>query len=107
MHMTVEEKLRVSKGSIAEFCRKWKITEFALFGSVLRGDFSPDSDVDVLVTFHSSADCDYEHLLRMKEELERLFERPVDLLQRQQIENSDNYIRRKHILTNLETVYVA
>jgi len=105
--MTVEEKLRVSKGSIAEFCRKWKITEFALFGSVLRGDFSPDSDVDVLVTFHSSADCDYEHLLRMKEELERLFERPVDLLQRQQIENSDNYIRRKHILTNLETVYVA
>jgi predicted nucleotidyltransferase len=107
MHMTVEEKLRVSKGSIAEFCRKWKITEFALFGSVLRGDFSPDSDVDVLVTFHSSADCDYEHLLRMKEELERLFERPVDLVQRQQIENSDNYIRRKHILTNLETVYVA
>lgn len=105
--MTVEEKLRVSKGSIAEFCRKWKITEFALFGSVLRGDFSPDSDVDVLVTFHSSADCDYEHLLRMKEELERLFERPVDLVQRQQIENSDNYIRRKHILTNLETVYVA
>ena len=78
-----------------------------LFGSVLRGDFSPDSDVDVLVTFHSSADCDYEHLLRMKEELERLFERPVDLVQRQQIENSDNYIRRKHILTNLETVYVA
>jgi uncharacterized protein len=107
MHMTVEEKLRVSKGSIAEFCRKWKITEFALFGSVLRGDFSPDSDVDVLVTFHSIADCDYEHLLRMKEELERLFERPVDLVQRQQIENSDNYIRRKHILTNLETVYVA
>ena len=105
--MTVEEKLSVSKETIAEFCRKWKITEFALFGSVLRGDFRPDSDVDVLVTFHSSADRDYEHLLRIKEELERLFERPVDLVQRQQIENSDNYIRRKHILTHLETVYVA
>jgi uncharacterized protein len=107
MRMTVEEKLSVSKETIAEFCRKWKITEFALFGSVLRGDFRPDSDVDVLVTFNSNADRDYEHLLRMKEELERLFERPVDLVQRQQIENSDNYIRRKHILTHLETVYVA
>ena len=43
----------------------------------------------------------------MKEELERLFERPVDLVQRQQIGHSDNYIRRKHILAHLETVYVA
>jgi predicted nucleotidyltransferase len=60
-----------------------------------------------LVTFHSSAAREYEHLLRIKEELERLFERPVDLVQRQQIENSDNYIRRKHILTHLVTVYVA
>jgi predicted nucleotidyltransferase len=61
----------------------------------------------VLVTFHSSADWNYEHLLRMKEELERLFERPVDLVQRQQVENSDTSIRRTHILTNLETVYMA
>lgn len=85
--MTVEEKLSVSKETVAEFCRKWKIAEFALFGSVLRGDFSSESDVDVLVTFNPSADCDYEHLLSMKEELERLFGRPVDLVQRQQIEN--------------------
>ncbi len=105
--MTGEEKLRVSRETIAEFCRKWKIMEFALFGSVLRADFSPDSDVDVLVTFNSCSDWDYEHLLRMKAELESLFERPIDLVQRQQIESSDNYIRRKHILTNLETVYVA
>jgi predicted nucleotidyltransferase len=59
------------------------------------------------VTFTPSADWDYEHLVRMKEELERLFGRPVDLVERQQIEDSDNYIRRKHILTHLETVYVA
>ena len=56
--MTVEEKLSVSKETIAEFCRKWKIVEFALFGSVLRDDFRPDSDVDVLVTF--SPDSDWE-----------------------------------------------
>ena len=61
----------------------------------------------MLVTFHSSADWDYEHLLRMKEELERLFERLVNLVQRQQVKNSDTYIRGTHILTNLETVYMA
>ena len=105
--MTVEEKLSVSKEKIAEFCGAWKITEFALFGSVLRGDFRSDSDIDVLVTFTPSVAWDYEHLVRMKEELERLFGRPVDLVERQQIEDSDNYIRRKHILTHLETVYVA
>jgi len=107
MRMTVEEKLSVSKEKIAEFCGEWKITEFALFGSVLRGDFRSDSDIDVLVTFTPNADWDYEDLVRMKEELERLFGRPVDLVERQQIEDSDNYIRRKHILTHLETVYVA
>jgi predicted nucleotidyltransferase len=61
----------------------------------------------VPVTFHSSADWDYEHLFRMKEELERLFERPMDLVQGQHIENSDTSIRRTHILTNLETVSMA
>jgi len=66
-------KLSVSKETIAEFCRKWPIVEFALFGSVLRDDFRPDSDVDVLVTFSDDSDWWIEHLLDMKEELESLF----------------------------------
>jgi len=48
-------KLVVPIDRIAEFCRRWKITELALFGSVLRDDFRPDSDVDVLVTFAPDA----------------------------------------------------
>jgi len=105
--MTVEEKLRVSKETIAEFSRKWKITEFALFGSVLREDFRPDSDVDVLVTFSSDSDWGVEHLLDMKEELEALFGRAVDLVEKRLVEESRNYIRRKHILSHMEAVYAA
>ena len=105
--MTVEEKLRVSKETIAEFSRKWKITEFALFGSVLREDFRPDSDVDVLVTFSPDSDWEVEHLLDMKEELEALFGRAVDLVEKRLVEDSRNYIRRKHILSHMEAVYAA
>ncbi|TKB88780.1 MAG: DNA polymerase subunit beta [Nitrospira sp.] len=105
--MTVEEKLRVSKETIAEFSRKWKITEFALFGSVLREDFRPDSDVDVLVTFSPDSDWGVEHLLDMKEELEALFGRAVDLVEKRLVEESRNYIRRKHILSHMEAVYAA
>ena len=105
--MTVEEKLSVSKETIAEFCRKWKIAEFALFGSVLRDDFRPDSDVDVLVTFSPDSDWEVEHLLDMKEELESLFGRGVDLVEKRLVEESRNYIRRKHILSHMEAVYAA
>ena len=105
--MTVEEKSSVSKETIAEFCRKWKITEFALFGSVLREDFRPDSDVDVLVTFSPGSDWGVEHLLDMKEELEALFGRTVDLVEKRLVEESRNYIRRKHILSHMEAVYAA
>ena len=105
--MKVEEKLLVSKETIAKFCKKWKITEFAFFGSVLRDDFRPDSDVDVLVTFSPDSDWGIEHLLDMKEELESLFGRVVDLVEKRLVEESRNYIRRKHILSYMEAVYAA
>jgi len=49
--MKVNGSLEIPDAPLAAFCRRWKIREFALFGSVLREDFRPDSDVDVLVTF--------------------------------------------------------
>jgi len=97
----------VPKERIASFCRKWKIAELALFGSVLRDDFRQESDVDVLVTFSPDSDWGVEHLLDMKDELEALFGRPVDLVEKRLVEESRNYIRRKHILSHLETVYAA
>jgi uncharacterized protein len=97
----------VPKDRIAAFCQKWKITELALFGSVLREDFRPDSDVDVLVTFSPVSDWGVDHLLDMKEELEALFGRAVDLVEKRLVEESPNYIRRKHILSHMEAVYAA
>jgi predicted nucleotidyltransferase len=105
--MSGKIQIMVPKDRIVSFCQKWKITELALFGSVLREDFRPESDVDVLVTFSPDSDWGVEHLLDMKEELESLFGRAVDLVEKRLVEESRNYIRRKHILSHMEAVYAA
>jgi uncharacterized protein len=92
---------------IAAFCRKWKIRELALFGSVPRDDFRPDSDVGVLVTFEEGENWDLFDIVTMQEELEQMLGRKVDLGERQWVEQSKNYIRRRAILSSLEPVYVA
>ncbi|HLL47125.1 MAG TPA: nucleotidyltransferase domain-containing protein [Longimicrobiaceae bacterium] len=89
---------------IEAFCRKWKIREFALFGSVLRDDFRPDSDVDVLVTFDEGARYSLFDLGDMNMELEAMFGRRVDLVQKDRIENP---FRRRHILANHKVVFAA
>lgn len=100
-------QIEIPKEEIAAFCRKWKITEFALFGSVLREDFRPDSDIDVLVTFAPDARYSLFNLVEMQEELQQIFGRKVDLIEREAVEQSQNYIRRKHILSSLEPIYAA
>jgi predicted nucleotidyltransferase len=95
----------IPKEQIAEFCRRWKVAEFSLFGSVLREDFHPGSDVDVLVTFKPGARVSLFDLVDMKSELETLFGRAVDLVEKQAMLESPNYIRRKSILANTRLVY--
>jgi uncharacterized protein len=92
---------------IAAFCQRLKITEFALFGSVLRDDFRPDSDIDVLVTFAPETTQSPSDLIAMQEEIEAIFGRKVDLIDRIGVEHSRNYIRRREILNSATTVYVA
>ena len=99
--------LGIPRDKMAEFCRRWEITEFALFGSVLRDDFRPDSDIDVLVTSTPDAAKRFYDLLSMKEELEAMFGHSVDLIEKRLVEGSENYIRRRHILNHVETIYVA
>ena len=103
------KKIRINlpKDKIAEFCWKWKIREYSLFGSVLRKDFRQDSDRDVLVDFEHGTHWSLLDYIRMKDELEGIFERKVDLLTRRAIEQSPNCIRRKAILSSTEAVYVA
>src|SRR5712692_2027018 len=97
----------IPKEKIADFCRRWKIVEFSLFGSVLRDDFRPDSDVDVLVIFSPDAHWRYYHILDMKDELKEIFGQEADVVEKRLVEKSENYIRRKHILNNFKPVYVA
>ena len=105
--MSGKVQIDVPREQIAAFCRKWKIAELALFGSVLREDFRPESDVDVLVTFAQDAQWGFDQLLEMKGKLEVLFGRPVDMVERRLVDESPNYIRRRHILTHMEPIYVA
>jgi len=92
---------------MGEFCQKWRIAELALFGSALRPDFGPASDVDVLVTFAADAHPSLFDLVQMEEELEEIFGRTVDLVSRRGIESSRNYIRREAILRSAQVLYAA
>lgn len=94
-------------GAIRPFCKLWQVTELALFGSVLRDDFGPASDVDVLVEFEEEARHTLFDMVHMEEELQEIFGRQVDLLTRRGVENSRNYIRRKAILDTARVIYAA
>ena len=102
-----KRNLDIPEKQIADFCRRWHISEFALFGSVLRDDFDPDSDLDILVTFAPGADWSLLDHLRMEQELADLLGRKVDLLSKRAVEQSHNWIRRREILNAAEVVYVS
>jgi len=93
--------------AIRAFCARWGVSEFALFGSVVRDDFTPTSDVDVLVQFRDGIRYTLFDLARMGDELEAIFGRTVDLLDRRAVEASPNYIRRDQILQTAEVIYAA
>jgi uncharacterized protein len=92
---------------LESFCHKWKIAELALFGSILREDFGPESDVDILVTFEESANWGLFEHSEMEEELSELLGKKVDLVSRRGIENSQNWIRKNEILGNRERIYAT
>lgn len=90
---------------IQQFCDRWQVVEFALFGSVLREDFYPDSDIDVMVQFDTNAHPTFFDLSNMEDELKTIFHRDVDLVTRKGIESSRNYLRRQAILSSVQVIY--
>ena len=92
--------------AIRTFCRKWRVARLEVFGSILRDDFGPASDVDFLVTFDPDARWGLE-IVDMAQELAGIMGRRVDLVSRRAIESSDNWLRRKAILQSAETIHVA
>ena len=97
----------INHTAIRDFCERWQIIEFALFGSVLRDDFTPESDIDVLVTFASHTRYGFRQLIAMQDELEILFGRKIDLIDKQSVTESANYIRHRMILSSAEVIYAA
>jgi predicted nucleotidyltransferase len=97
-------QVAVDPTRIAEFCRKWRVKELSIFGSALRDDFRPDSDVDVLVVFEDDAEWDLWDHMHAEDELKELFGRKVDLVEKSAVRNP---FRRHHILNNREVIYAA
>lgn len=95
------------RDEIRSFCRKWQITELAIFGSALRPDFSTDSDIDLLARFAPGAVRSAFDHVRMEDELGQILHRPVDLITRLAVEESPNPNRRKEILNTARLVYAA
>ena len=100
-------QIEVPKDNVEVFCRRNHVRSLAFLGSVLRDDFRPESDVDVLVQFDPGQEPDLMEIVAMENELSDILGHKVDLVERQAVEKSENYIRRRHILQSEESIYVA
>lgn len=103
----METKIDLPIHQIKEFCKKWQITTFSLFGSILRDDFHSDSDVDVLVTFAPNAQWSLFDHVDMQDELKSIFGRKVDLLTQEGLNKSRNYIRKQAIFDSARVIYAT
>jgi predicted nucleotidyltransferase len=92
---------------VAELCRKWQVVELALFGSALRDDFRPGSDIDLLVTYSPEARWGLFAESQMADEFQALLGRPVDFVDRRAVERSKNWIRRIEILSTATPVFTT
>lgn len=97
--------LPIANARLTAFCQRWQIEELSLFGSILGDQFNEESDIDVLVTFAPDVAYSFRHFIAMQDELEEIFGRRVDLVERSAVEQSANYIRRRSILDSIHPVY--
>ncbi|MGQ9576342.1 MAG: nucleotidyltransferase family protein [Thermoguttaceae bacterium] len=100
--MTALTNITVPADVLEALCRRWRVRELALFGSAVRKDFSPETDVDVLVSFDEDAPWSLWDLITMQNELAELFGRPVNLVEREGLRNP---FRRRRILETRQVIY--
>jgi predicted nucleotidyltransferase len=103
----VRLRIEIPRDEIVAFCRRWGVAELSLFGSALRGDFRPESDIDLLVRFVPGKEYGLLAFARMREELEAAFGRPVDLVTEKAVERSENHIKRRHIQATKVVIHAA
>lgn len=99
-----DQTFTLPRRKISDFCKRWNITEFAVFGSVLRENFRPDSDIDVLISIDPKAHIGLFELADMKLELQVMLKRPVDLVEKEGLRNP---YRRREILKTAQVIYAA
>jgi uncharacterized protein len=99
----VSPRISIPDKKIKEFCLRYQVKRMALFGSVLRDDFRPDSDVDILVVFDPSAQVTFMTLGKMKRELSEMFQRPVDLVPQEGLKPAI----REIVLSSAQEVYAT
>ena len=104
LKMNASMDMEIPGDKISSFCRHWKVRELSLFGSALRTDFRPDSDVDILVSFFEDARWSLFDLVNMADELASVFGRPVDLVEKEALRNP---FRRESILSTRKIIYAA
>jgi len=103
----IYDRLGITPTQLAKFCQQWHIAELALFGSILRDDFHPDSDVDILIKLDNDPNLHISllDLVGMQYQLEEMVGRKVDLLEKESVETSHNWIRRNSILNTAQIIY--
>ena len=101
----MNSQISIPKDALASFCRKYGINRLSIFGSALREDFGPESDIDLIVEFEQGRIPGLFGLAGMELELSELFGGDIDLITRAEVEESRNYIRRENILASTEVVY--
>jgi uncharacterized protein len=101
----IQQRLKLSLTEIADFCQQWQIAEMALFGSVLSDEFRAESDIDFLISFLPNARQGLLTLAKIKHELENRLGRQVDLVLKQSVETSENWLRRNDILQTARVIY--
>ena len=99
--------MHIDGNALAELCRRHRITELSLFGSVLRDDFGPDSDIDIMVEFSASAHPTLFDLVTLRDEIRELLGRDVDLITKSGVQSSPNRLVREEILSSARVLYAA
>ena len=99
--------LGVEPEIIADFCQKWKISKLSAFGSIVREELQPESDIDLLVTFSDNADWTMFDHFNMEEELSHILGREVDLVNIKALEENQNPIYKQEILNSARQIYAA
>ena len=97
--------VEIPDNQLKQFCQRWKVSELAIFGSALREDYQQDSDVDILISFEPEYQWGLFDLVNMENELKTIFGKEIDLVEKNAVENSRNYIRRKGILDGAQIIF--